>query len=50
MVKSELEIGLTAGVTGQQGMLTPPFHLIKPLHLSGVCVSLHSILYLPFEK
>jgi hypothetical protein len=32
---SNLEIGLTAGVTGQQGM-----HLIPPLLFSGVRVSL----------
>ena len=23
-------LGLTAGVTGRQGMLTPPWHLISP--------------------
>jgi hypothetical protein len=28
---SNLEIGLTAGVTGQQGMLTPLWHLIPPV-------------------
>jgi hypothetical protein len=28
---SNVEIGLTAGVTDQQGMLTPPWHLIPPL-------------------
>jgi hypothetical protein len=31
----------TAGVTGQQRMLTPPRHLILPSHLSEVCVALH---------
>jgi hypothetical protein len=31
-------------VTGQQWMLTPPRHLTLPLHLSEVCVALHSIL------
>ena len=45
---SNLEIGLTAGVTGQQGMLTPPWHLILPSHLSEIRVAIHSILYLPF--
>jgi hypothetical protein len=39
------EMGLTAGVTGQQGMLTPLRHLILPSHdLSEVRVALHSIL------
>jgi hypothetical protein len=33
---SNVEIGLTAGVTGQQGMLTPPWHLIPPLIYSEV--------------
>jgi hypothetical protein len=27
----ELELGLMVGVTGRQGMLTPPRHLIPPL-------------------
>jgi hypothetical protein len=42
-------MGLTAGVTGQQGMLTPPLHLILPSHLPKVRVALHSILQLPFD-
>jgi hypothetical protein len=29
----DLEIGLTAGVGSQQGMLTPPRHLIPPLNI-----------------
>ena len=29
--------GLAAGVTGQQGMLTPPWHLIPPLVFRGPC-------------
>ena len=29
------DYGLTAGVTGQQGMLTPPRHLIPPLVCPG---------------
>jgi hypothetical protein len=33
-----LEKGHTAGVTGQQGMLTPPWHLIPPLIQSEVRV------------
>jgi hypothetical protein len=37
-------VGLTAGVAGQQRMLTPPWHLILPSHLSKVRVALHSIL------
>jgi hypothetical protein len=37
-------MGNTAGVTGQQRMLTPSRHLILPLHLSKVRVALHSIL------
>jgi hypothetical protein len=40
----EFEMGLTAGVTGQQRMLTPPRHLILPSHLSEVRVALYSIL------
>jgi len=28
---------LAAGVTGQQGMLTPPWHLISPLDFRGPC-------------
>jgi hypothetical protein len=36
--------GSTAGVTGQQRMLTPPWHLILPSHLSEVRDGLHSIL------
>ena len=39
------DYGLTAGVTGQQRMLTPPWHLILPSLLSKVRVALHSILY-----
>jgi hypothetical protein len=39
----DFETRLTAGVTGQQGMLTPPRHLILPLHL------LELILYLLFD-
>jgi hypothetical protein len=35
-----VEIELTAGLTGQQGMLTPPWHLIPPLVFPGVRVSL----------
>jgi hypothetical protein len=40
----------TAGVIGQQRMLTPPRHLILPLNLSRVeiRVALHLILYLLF--
>jgi hypothetical protein len=37
------------GVTGQQGMITPPQHLILPSHLSRVRVALYSILYLPLD-
>ena len=36
---SNAEIGLTAGVTGQQGMLNPPRHLIPPPVYLGVRVS-----------
>jgi hypothetical protein len=43
------EIGLRAGVTGQQRVLTPSRHLILPLQFSEVCVALHSILLLPFD-
>jgi hypothetical protein len=34
----------TAGVTDQQRMLNPPWHLILPSYLSEVRVALHSIL------
>ena len=42
------DCGLTAGVTGQQGILTPPKHLIPPLVCPGVrvCPTLVSVLYL----
>jgi hypothetical protein len=40
----KFEEGLTAGVTGQQRMLTPPRHPIVRSHLSEVRVALHSIL------
>jgi hypothetical protein len=43
LLKILFEIDLTAGVTGQQRMLTPPKHLILPSHLWGVRVALHSI-------
>jgi hypothetical protein len=36
-------------VTGQQRMLTPPWHLILLSLLSGVGVAVHSILYLLFS-
>jgi hypothetical protein len=34
----EFEMGLTAGATGQQGMLAPPRHLIPPLVCPGLRV------------
>jgi hypothetical protein len=45
---SNFDYGHTAGVTGQQRMFTPLWHLILPLHLSEVRVALHLILELPF--
>jgi hypothetical protein len=42
---SNLEIGLTAGVSGRQGMLTPPRHLIPPLIYSEIHVHPFSDLY-----
>jgi hypothetical protein len=42
---SNLEIGLTAGVAGQQGMFTPPWHLIPLLIYSEVRVRPLSDLY-----
>jgi hypothetical protein len=42
---SNAEIGLTAGVTGQQGMLPLPWHLIPPLIYSEVRVRPFSDLY-----
>jgi hypothetical protein len=44
-VLSNVEIGLTAGVTGQQRMITPPWHLIPSLIYSGVRVRPFSDLY-----
>jgi hypothetical protein len=35
-IRLNLEIGLTAGVNGRQGMLTPPKHLTPPLIYSEV--------------
>jgi hypothetical protein len=37
--------GITADEIGQQGMLTPPWHLILPSPLSRAGVALHSTLY-----
>jgi hypothetical protein len=37
-VLPDLEMGLTAGVTGRQGMLTPSTHVIPPLVYPGVRV------------
>jgi hypothetical protein len=49
----KFEMGLTAGVTGQQRMLTSPKHLIPPPVFPGVrvspCVYLTCISYLNFE-
>jgi hypothetical protein len=42
---SNMEIRLTLGVNGQQGMLTPPWHLIPPLIYSEVRVPPFSDLY-----
>jgi hypothetical protein len=42
---SNVEMGLTAGVAGQQEMLTPPWHLIPPLIYSEVRVRPFSDLY-----
>jgi hypothetical protein len=42
---SNLDIGLTVGVAGQPGILTPPWHLIPPLINSEVCVRPISDLY-----
>jgi hypothetical protein len=36
----DIEMGLTVGVAGRQGMHTPPRHLIPPLLCSGACVCL----------
>jgi hypothetical protein len=39
------DMGRTAGATGRQGMLTPPWHLIPPLMYSEVRVRPFSNLY-----
>jgi hypothetical protein len=46
---SELELGLTARVTGQQGMFTPPMHLIPPLAYPEVRVCLIFKFFFPAE-
>ena len=38
LTTAEQDDGLAAGVTGQQGMLTPPGHLIPPLVCPGIRV------------
>ena len=43
------ETWLTAGVTGLQGILTPPWHLIPPPVFPGVRVSPFGNSYLYFE-
>ena len=45
---TDQDYGLTAGVTGQQRMFTPPWYLILHSRLSEVRVVLHSILYVFF--
>ena len=42
---SNLDIGLTVGLTVQQGMLTPPWHLMPPLIYSDIRVRPFSDLY-----
>ena len=46
------DYGLTAGVTGQQGMLTPPRHLIPPLVCPEVrdCPTLVFVFYLGLTR
>ena len=46
-----LDCWLTAGVSGQQGMLTPPRHLIPFLVYPGVrvCHALIFVLFLDYE-
>jgi hypothetical protein len=46
---SNVEIGLTAGATGQQGMLTRPWHLIPPLIYSDVRVRPFSDFYFLYD-
>jgi hypothetical protein len=43
----ELELGLMAGVTGRQGMLTPPRYMIPPLYIQRYVFALFSDLYFP---
>jgi hypothetical protein len=45
---SNVEIGLTADVTGQQGMLTPPWHLIPPLNIQR-SVYAHSLICISYK-
>jgi hypothetical protein len=39
-----------AGVTGQQGMLTPPWHLIPPLVFPGVRMDLILLWIIPLPE
>ena len=45
-----IDIGRTAGATGRQGMLTPPWHLIPPLVFPGVCVTLFLLWLIPLPE
>ena len=51
-VYTHQDYGLTAGVTGQQGMLTPPRHLIPPLVCPEVrdCPTLVFVFYLGLTR
>jgi hypothetical protein len=42
-------LGVHGRYAWQQTMITLPRHQIIPLHLLGVCVGIHSFLYLPVE-
>jgi hypothetical protein len=40
ILSTVLEIAIMAGMTGEQGMLTPAWHLLQPLMFPRVCASL----------
>ena len=45
----DLDYWLTAGVTGQQGMLTPPSTCSQLWHIQGSVFAMHSCLYFFFN-
>jgi hypothetical protein len=46
---SDRDVGLIAGVTGRQGMRTPPEHLISPLMFRFMFVFLFWGVFFPYK-